>query len=75
MYGLDPLGTIASGALLATTDPTHVALLQSTWRQIGVGSTVIGRILPHDQGIYALRHGRRVDLPWFAADEIVKLWK
>ncbi|MBI1293647.1 hypothetical protein GC175_01650 [bacterium] len=75
VYGLDPLGTIASGALLATAAPAHVDLLQSIWREIGVESAVIGRILPDIEGIYALRNRQRVDLPRFEADEIVKLWK
>ncbi len=74
VYGLDPLGTIASGALLATAAPANVAALQSVWGQLGVDSAVIGRILPADEGIYALRHGQRGELPRFDADEIVKLW-
>lgn len=75
VYNLDPLGTIASGALLATAPPDHVDSLQSIWHKIGVESAVIGRILPADEGIYALRNGQRVDLPRFEADEIVKLWR
>lgn len=75
VYGLDPLGTIASGALLATAPPDHVDSLQSIWHELGVESAAIGRVLPADEGIYALHNGQRIDLPRFDADEIVKLWR
>jgi hydrogenase maturation factor len=74
-YGLDPLGTIASGALLATAKPADAVTLLAAWQESGWRGTVIGRILPPDAGIYALRDGQQVALPRFDADEIVKLWR
>lgn len=74
-YGLDPLGTIASGSLLATAAPADVQALLASWAELGWAGTIIGQILPADEGIRALRHGNPIDLPHFAVDEIVKLWR
>ncbi len=73
-FGLDPLGTIASGALLATAEPRHVEALLALWANLGWDGAVIGRILPDPNTVYGLWRGERVALPTFAADEITKLW-
>ena len=73
-FELDPLGTIASGGLLATAAPEDEEALLALWQGIGKTGQRIGRVLPADEGVYGLRDGRRVDLPRFDADEIVKLW-
>ena len=73
-FGLDPLGTIASGGLLATAAGADVDAVLGLWRGMGREGRVIGRVLPAGAGVYGLRDGRRVALPRFSADEIVKLW-
>ena len=73
-FKLDPLGTIASGGLLAAAAPENVETLLALWQRIGRTARRIGRVLPAGEGVYGLRDGRRVDLPRFDADEIVKLW-
>ena len=73
-FGLDPLGTIASGGLLATAAPEDEEALLALWQRIGKTGRRIGRVLPASEGVYGLRNDRRVDLPRFDADEIVKLW-
>ena len=73
-FDLDPLGTIASGGLLATAAPQDAAALLALWQGMGRASAIIGRVLPADEGVYAIRDGRRAALPRFDADEIVKLW-
>ena len=73
-FGLDPLGTIASGGLLATAAPENVETLLALWREMGRLGQPIGRVLPAEEGVCGLRDGRRVPLPRFDADEIVKLW-
>jgi hydrogenase maturation factor len=93
-YGLDPLGTIASGALLAACAPDDASRVLQQWAQVGWPGTVIGQIngkttnqevadhsdqitnpiKGHVQTVVALRAGRRVPFPAFAADEITKLW-
>jgi hydrogenase maturation factor len=44
VYGLDPLGTIASGALLATSAPDDAKQLMELWAQAGWSSAIIGRM-------------------------------
>ena len=75
VFDLDPLGTIASGALLATTPPEKVDALIDVWRTLGWQGSVIGRVLPQDEGLRALRAGQTLPFPVFAVDEITKLWK
>lgn len=74
-FNLDPLGTLASGALLATAAPEQVDVLLDLWSNAGWTATVIGRVLPEDSGCWALRHGESVPFPTFAVDEITKLWQ
>jgi hydrogenase expression/formation protein HypE len=73
-YGLDPLGTIASGALLATAAPGQVARLLALWAEHGWPAAVIGQVTRADAGLVATRAGRATPLPRFAVDEITKLW-
>ena len=74
VFGLDPLGVIASGALLATAAPDNVDALLALWAEAGWPGAVIGRI-GLDAGDYrATRRGQPVPFPTFAVDEITKLW-
>jgi hydrogenase maturation factor len=73
-FGLDPLGTLASGALLATAPPEQVATLQQRWRSLGWRCAIIGQVTPQTAGLTAQRGGQTVDFPRFAVDEITKLW-
>ncbi|MEZ4861346.1 MAG: AIR synthase family protein [Caldilineaceae bacterium] len=73
-FDLDPLGVIASGALLATARPEAVAQLQRLWQDHGWSATVIGQVTADHNDVRALRNGRPVAFPSFAADEITKLW-
>lgn len=74
VYDLDPLGVIASGALLATCAPDDVETLLTAWRAQGTGGRVIGHATDQPQTRTALRHGQPVAFPAFAVDEITKLW-
>jgi hydrogenase maturation factor len=73
-FGLDPLGTLASGALLATAPPERVAELQQRWQMLGWPSALIGQVTPKTAGLTAQRGGQPVDFPYFAVDEIAKFW-
>lgn len=73
-YGLDPLGTIASGALLIAAAPDEAAKIQRAMEQSDLACAAIGRIvLPSEGIVMATREGRR-PLPLFARDEITKLF-
>jgi hydrogenase maturation factor len=73
-FGLDPLGTIASGALLATVPLDAADALCQQWRKQGWSGAVIGRVVAKAQGLVATRAARYVEFPQFAVDEITKLW-
>jgi hydrogenase expression/formation protein HypE len=75
VFGLDPLGVIASGALLATASPENVGQLLDLWAQAGWPAAVIGRILPQAGEHRALVDGAPVIFPTFEVDEITKVWQ
>lgn len=74
-FDLDPLGTIASGALLATARAEDVSPLLQLWADIGWAGRVIGEITPPGSDCVATRAGLPVPFPRFPVDEITKLWQ
>ncbi|MBI3304064.1 MAG: hydrogenase expression/formation protein, partial [Deltaproteobacteria bacterium] len=50
-YGLDPLGTIASGALLIAATSENAAAIQRAVRAARITCEVIGRIVPPGEGV------------------------
>ncbi len=73
-FGLDPLGVIVSGALLATATPTDVPVLRQAWSDLGYPVNVIGRVTAAGEGLVARRGGQTVPFPSFPVDEITKLF-
>ena len=73
-FELDPLGTLASGALLATARPQNVAGLLRTWLDVGWSGVVIGKMTAAETGLAALIDGLPVPFPHFSADEVTRLW-
>jgi hydrogenase maturation factor len=74
-FELDPLGTLASGALLATAAQQQVDALLALWREAGWDAAVIGEALAPGEPLYTRRAGRLEPFPTFAVDEITKLWQ
>lgn len=73
-FELHPLGTIASGALLATAPAHQAPILQRLWAEHGWESMEIGQVCSKAEGLIAFQNGRLVPFPRFAVDEITKLW-
>lgn len=73
-FGLDPLGTIASGALLAAVRADYAEVVLSVWQTLNWPATIIGQVLPLQAGVTAFSGGQRIPLPIFPVDEITKLW-
>lgn len=73
-FGLDPLGTIASGAILMAVAAADEARLCAELSAHGYPTTLIGRVTAADDGLVALRDGRPVAWPLFATDEITKIF-
>ena len=73
-FGLDPLGTIASGSLLLTLAPADAALVLHACAREGIDCAFIGRVVPRDEGLTLVEGGRSRPLPTFPQDEIAKLF-
>ncbi len=71
-FGMDPLGLIGSGALLAAVPTARVAALVAALAAAGIPARVVGRIAG-GRGVEARRAGRRVRFRWSARDELTKL--
>jgi hydrogenase expression/formation protein HypE len=73
-FGLDPLGTLASGALLLTVEDRDAGKLAQALAAAGYPSAVIGQVTPFAGEMVALRAGDRVPWPEFAADEVTAIF-
>jgi len=73
-YGLDPLGTIASGALLLTVAAEDSSHLQEKLLAEGYPAVEIGQMRDLREGLLAQRNGETIPLPTFPVDEITKLY-
>ncbi len=72
--GLDPLGLLASGALLLTLAQKDVPRLKRTLEQKGVSSHEIGRVTGVEEGLkLGTREGVK-DLPTFPRDELARFF-
>ncbi|MFQ5464536.1 MAG: AIR synthase family protein [Thermodesulfobacteriota bacterium] len=72
-FGLDPLGVIASGSLLAAVDPRDSSKLLKTFKKEGIEGAVIGRVVEKEEGVRIIRDGKLADLPLFRADELTRI--
>ena len=73
-FGLDPLGTIASGAILAAVAAADAVRLAETLSAAGYPTTRIGQMTAANAELVATRAGRSVPWPTFDTDEITKLF-
>jgi len=73
-FGLDPLGIIASGALLIACPPTDTATILAALRDEGIQARRLGRAVEEGQGCTLLGPDTSRPLPTFARDEIASLF-
>jgi hydrogenase maturation factor len=73
--GLDPLGLIASGALLLAVAPGDVAAIQTALEEADIAVTRIGRVKERKQGIVLRSATGQGPLPHFERDEITRLFE
>jgi hydrogenase maturation factor len=71
--GLDPLGTIASGALLAAVAAADAGPILHAWARAGIEGAFIGRVLEPAAGVTLRQGGRPRPLPRFARDELARV--
>ena len=73
-YGLDPLGVIASGALLVALAPAETGKLLAAFADAAIPAQVIGHATEPAGELKAWRGGRETVFPRFAVDEIARLF-
>ncbi len=73
--GLDPLGTIASGALLLTAPPEAAERLLQRYRREGILAAAIGEVVEREEGITLVVGGEAKPFPRFDRDEIARLFE
>ncbi|MBI3826971.1 MAG: hydrogenase expression/formation protein [Candidatus Rokubacteria bacterium] len=72
--GLDPLGTIASGALLMTLAPAEAGLVIHALARESIDCHYIGHVVPRTAGLTLVEGGNRErPLPVFPQDEITRV--
>jgi hydrogenase maturation factor len=74
-YGLDPLGVIASGALLVALAPDESVRLLAACRQAQLPAAIIGLATARSAPLNARRGGVPVPYPQFAVDEIARIFE
>ncbi|MGD2173997.1 MAG: AIR synthase family protein [Candidatus Brocadiaceae bacterium] len=72
-FGLDPLGTISSGALIICVPPSAARDVSAAVHRMGVTCVDVGEVRPAEEGSVLLREGQRVPMPVFEQDEITRL--
>lgn len=74
-FGLDPMGAIASGALLICAAPGYDSAILRRLSRAGIAAARIGTVVPAREGVRMLTDGRHPRaIPRFAVDEIVRLF-
>ncbi len=74
LLNLDPLGLLASGALIAVLPPENSGPALRELQKAGISAAVIGKITPRQTGIKIRVKGKSRNLPRFTRDEITKLF-
>jgi hydrogenase maturation factor len=72
--GLDPMGLLASGALLLAVSPGDADAALSAIRAAGVGAEVIGAVMPPGQGVIMEGDIEGRPVPRFARDEVARFF-
>lgn len=72
--GVDPLGLIASGALLLTCSGEGADRVLAAWASRGIDGKVIGEVRPAESGCRLRWRGGEAPLPRFARDEVARLF-
>lgn len=73
-FRLDPLGLIASGALVMTIDPTSTESVLKGLIEKQIQAAVIGKVLPASEGKNLCREGELVPLEIYHQDELTKIF-
>lgn len=73
--GLDPLGTLASGALVMTLAPADAGVVIHALARESIDCHYIGQVVPRENGVMLVEGNQARPLPVFPQDEIAKLFR
>ncbi|MFQ5963945.1 MAG: AIR synthase family protein [Candidatus Scalinduaceae bacterium] len=73
-YKLDPMGVIASGALLIVVDPGDSEVVLSKLSKNGVECSIIGKLTSKEEGLKIIHNGDIRNLCYYEVDEISKIY-
>ena len=74
LFKINPLGLIASGALLIALAPKDTQKVIARLAKNGVPCTLIGKFTKKSEGLKLIRNGKCVKMPAFRVDEITKIF-
>jgi hydrogenase maturation factor len=74
-FALNPLGTIASGALLMTLDPAEAGIVIHALARESIDCHFIGQVVEREQGVTLVEGTKSWPMPTFPQDEITRLFK
>jgi hydrogenase expression/formation protein HypE len=74
-YEIDPLGVIASGALLLTVSPSDLSTLQKSFRRVSIPIQVIGQVKKGRPRVLAIDQKGRREIQPLPRDEILKIYE
>jgi hydrogenase maturation factor len=74
-YHLDPLGVIASGALVLTASSQETPKIITGLKEKGIQASVIGQVVPAQEGRILKKDNTKTPLPIYEQDEITKLFE
>ena len=73
-FGMNPLGAIASGALIICADPRRKQAILSRLAHAGIAAARIGTVVPAREGVRMVGDdGRTCPVPKFRVDEIARV--
>ena len=72
---MDPLGVIASGALLLTIAPSDLPSFEKAFRKASIPIRVIGRVKKGKARVFAVNQKGKEEIKPFARDEILKIYE
>jgi hydrogenase maturation factor len=73
LFGIDPLGALASGSLVVCCEEHRAEGIIAAWAENGIEGSIIGR-LTEARDMVLVRDGARTDLPEFPVDEVTKIF-
>jgi hydrogenase maturation factor len=74
LLGLDPMGLLASGALLVVMDPGDAVPIQETIQREGIMCSVIGEVRAVTYGVQVEKAGTVGPLHPYTVDEVARIY-